>query len=205
MKKYVKNAIHDDGIWTWANAVTLVRLCVSLTLLTLSATLKDESYNYAGLAVFWAGDLLDGFLARKLDQETLLGAQFDILADRTLFFFFYMNYMNFHPETKVVVILFLINFMVIDHYLSNQFMRWPVISPNYFYQVDRRIWQLNWSPIGKFLNSGLITGMLVLIPTHPFCLITVVSLIALKLYSGVRLFRIATLSQARKVQAAFQS
>ena len=74
--------------------------------------------------------------------------------------FFYLNYLALHPEAAIVIALFLGEFMILDQYLSNQFLRWPILSPNYFYAVDETIWRLNWSPPGKFFNSGAVTLVL---------------------------------------------
>jgi len=50
---------------------------------------------------------------------------------------------------------------VLDHYLSNQFIRWPILSPNYFYLVDRQTWLWLWSKPAKALNTGLVTLLLI--------------------------------------------
>jgi CDP-diacylglycerol--glycerol-3-phosphate 3-phosphatidyltransferase len=57
--------------------------------------------------------------------------------------------------------LYLAEFMVIDMYLSLAFLAWPISSPNYFYLVDARIWQWNWSKPGKALNSALFAVFMV--------------------------------------------
>jgi CDP-diacylglycerol--glycerol-3-phosphate 3-phosphatidyltransferase len=84
----------------------------------------------------------------------------------------------------------LFEFMILDNYLSNQFLRWPILSPNYFYVVDRPIWRLNWSPPAKFFNSGMITILLLgtgaIWPAVP----VLVALYGIKLYSAVRLHRL---------------
>jgi len=186
MKIMNRPFIHDEGILTWANAVTVLRVFVSLSLFALAASSRNEILNYWGLGIFWALDILDGALARRLDQETIFGAQLDILADRILIVFFYLNYQTFHPQFTPAIVLFLVQFMVLDHYLSNQFLRWPIISPNYFDKVDRVIWQLNWSPVGKVCNSGLVTILLLATSSLWITLPVVLSLIGLKIYSCVR-------------------
>ena len=147
---------------TWANLVTLVRVAGGLAVLSVAAVMHSAAWNFAGLAIYWLLDMLDGWLARRLGQETRLGAQLDILSDRLLVGFFYLNYLVLHPSAVVAVALFLLQFCLIDHYLSHQFLRWPLLSPNYFHHVDRRIWLLNWSPPAKAVNSVLGTLLLVL-------------------------------------------
>jgi len=179
-----------EDLRTWANAITLTRTVVGLALFTIAALEHSQAWNLAGLAVYWSLDCLDGRLARSLHQETRFGAQLDILADRFLIAFFYLNYQALHPEAAIVIALYLFEFMILDHYLSNQFMRWPILSPNYFYMVDPAIWRLNWSPLGKFVNSGMVTILLLstgsIWPVLPLLL----ALYGIKLYSAVRLHRL---------------
>jgi CDP-diacylglycerol---glycerol-3-phosphate 3-phosphatidyltransferase len=172
---------------TAANVVTAIRTLGGLVIFAAAARAHSPLLNFVGLAVYWGLDVLDGWLARRLDQETRLGAQFDILADRLLVAFFYFNYLHWHPEAAVPVLLFLTNFMVLDHFLSNQFLRWPIRSPNYFHEVDRVTYLLNWSPLGKATNSGLVTVMLAFLGWQAGALVVCAALIAVKGYSIARL------------------
>ncbi len=179
-----------EDLRTWANLVTLIRTVAGLTLFVVAAIEHSLAWNLAGLAVYWSLDFLDGFLARRLHQETRFGAQFDILSDRFLIAFFYFNYLALHPETAVVIALFLFQFMMLDHYLSNQFMRWPILSPNYFYLVDETIWRLNWSRPGKVFNSAAVTILLLVSGPAWAAAAVLITLYAIKLYSFVRLYRL---------------
>jgi CDP-diacylglycerol--glycerol-3-phosphate 3-phosphatidyltransferase len=187
---HIEAGVVADELWTWANAVTLLRCVVGLTLFSIAAVTHEAVWNVAGLLVYWSLDTLDGFLARRLNQETRLGAQMDILADRLLAAFFYLNFLTTHPGLVVPVVLFLFEFMGFDHYLSNQFMRWPIRSPNYFYEVDPLIWRLNWSPPAKTLNSALVTLTLLVSGSLPLALAVTLTLIGVKLYSIARLHRL---------------
>lgn len=176
---------------TWANLVTLTRTLAGLALFTVASVERSLAWNLAGLAAYWSLDVLDGFLARRLHQETRFGAQFDIIADRLLIAFFYLNYLTLHPEAAAVIALFLGEFMILDQYLSNQFLRWPILSPNYFYLVDKTIWRLNWSPPGKFFNSGAVT-LVLLVTGSPWAAAPILAgLYAVKLYSFARLCRLS--------------
>src|SRR5512139_1350046 len=146
---------------TWANLVTAVRVAVALACFVTAALEGSEGWNFAGLGVYWVLDVVDGGIARALRQETRIGAQLDILCDRLLIASFYANYLRFHPGMAIPIALHLLQFVVLDQYLSHQFMRWPCLSPNYFYEVDRPIWTWNWSPLGKIANGGLVTGAIV--------------------------------------------
>jgi CDP-diacylglycerol---glycerol-3-phosphate 3-phosphatidyltransferase len=143
---------------TWPNAVTAIRVGAALACFVVAALRQSEAWNYAGLAVYWVLDIADGTLARALRQETRIGAQLDILSDRLLIGAFYANFLRGHPAMAIPVALHLLQFVVLDQYLSHQFMRWPCLSPNYFHEVDRTIWAWNWSPAGKIANSALATG-----------------------------------------------
>jgi len=175
---------------TWANVVTGFRTVAGLAVFAAAAQRDSATLNLLGLALYWVLDILDGWLARVFDQETRFGAQVDILADRLLVAAFYVNFATFHPELLPVILLFLFEFMGLDHYLSNQFIRWPIVSPNYFHQVDRVIWRLNWSAPAKILNSGLVTALLVLTQSAWLALPVVLCLVAVKVYSCARLHRL---------------
>ena len=175
---------------TWANLVTLVRVVAGVGVLAVAAVTHSAAWNFAGLAIYWILDTADGCLARRLGQETRLGAQLDILSDRLLVVFFYLNYLALHPEAVVAVALFLVQLCLIDHFLSNQFLRWPLLSPNYFHHVDRRIWLLNWSPAAKAVNSVLGTLLLVLTGWVWLSAFIAVALSAMKVYCWIRLQRL---------------
>ena len=173
--------------FTWANLVTAIRVVAGVAVFAYAAATRSMEWNYIGLGVYWVLDVVDGFLARALHQETRLGAQMDILGDRLLVAFFYLNYVAVHPAMIVPVAMFLFQFMGIDHYLSNQFMRWPLKSPNYFYEVDRTIWALNWSPAGKLLNSAVVTATIVLTSSVLASSLVCGAIIALKVYTAIRM------------------
>ncbi len=180
----------EEDLGTVANVITLLRITISLLLFCAAAYQHNPMLNLAGLAVHWVGDVADGFLARRLNQETLFGAQWDILGDRISVAFFYLNSLWMYPYLLPSIALFLVQFMVLDHYLSNQYMRWPVMSPNYFYRVDRTIWALNWSKLGKACNTGLVTFLLLATKSNAVVLPVVIALLVVKLYSCVRLMRL---------------
>jgi CDP-diacylglycerol--glycerol-3-phosphate 3-phosphatidyltransferase len=176
---------------TWANLVTGVRVVVALGCFVTAALTGVEAWSWAGLATYWILDIADGGVARALRQETRIGAQFDILSDRLLIGAFYANFLHLHGEMAIPIAMHLLQFVVLDQYLSHQFMRWPCHSPNYFHEVDRRIWVLNWSSFGKVLNGALVTGAIIaatflgwswVVPA-----LASLAVMSLKLYSIVRL------------------
>jgi len=172
----------SSELLTWANLVTAARLAAGLAAFGAFYLGSWEGWLFIGLAIYWAGDILDGWLARRLRQETLLGAQFDILADRMLICLFYLGYLTVHPDRAPAVLLFLFEFAVLDHFLSNQLMRWPILSPNYFYLVDRQTWRWLWSTPAKALNTGLVTVLLIALPYQWPAITATIALISVRLW-----------------------
>jgi cardiolipin synthase (CMP-forming) len=70
-------------IWTVPNQITLLRLGFLPVFLTLTSY---ERYKWALLVLVVAGltDLFDGWLARRLNQRSSLGAYLDPIADKLL-------------------------------------------------------------------------------------------------------------------------
>ena len=98
----------------------------------------------AGLGIYWAGDMLDGWLARRLDQETRIGAVADILCDRLSAVPFYVGLVWLDSTLAVPVGVYLAEFLVVDLLLSLAFWAWPLVSPNYF----------SWWTIGSGPSTG---------------------------------------------------
>jgi CDP-diacylglycerol--glycerol-3-phosphate 3-phosphatidyltransferase len=179
------------GAYSEANLVTLLRLGGSLIFFVLAAVRGDPTANFIGLGIHWLGDVLDGALARKARQETILGAEIDIIADRVEVLFFYVNFLHFHPEVAVAAAVYALDFAFVDFYLSYQFLKFDLISPNYFGRVDRTVYLLNFSPGGKFVNSTVVTLLLIFLPAwQAAAAVLAGGLIAVKAYSIRRLARI---------------
>ncbi len=179
---------------TWPNLVTGVRVAAALGCFVTAALRGSEAWNFAGLALYWLLDIADGGIARALRQETRIGAQLDILSDRLLIGSFYANYLRWHPGMAVPIALHLLQFVVLDQYLSHQFMRWPCLSPNYFHEVDRPIWTWNWSPAGKVANGALVTGAILVAAWAGWSWIVPAlvsaAVISVKIWSTIRLARL---------------
>lgn len=170
------------------NIITLLRLGLSLTFFVMAIVHRSLTYNFIGLVIHWTGDILDGFYARKFSQETILGAEIDIIADRLAMVFFYINYLFFKPFLFLPITIYLLNFVYFDFYLSYQFIKYDIISVNYFYKVDKTVYRLNFSPVGKFCNSAVVTLILIfLTQLKLLAVIFGVGLIGVKIYSISRL------------------
>jgi len=180
-------AVHADPgmerLFTSATVITFVRTVVSLGFSLAGAHERSLTLLVIGLAVYWAGDTLDGEVARWRDCESRVGAVVDMLSDRLNCAGFYLGLAWLQPEMALPVAVYLFEFMVIDSYLSLSFLAWPIRSPNYFYVVDRRIWLWNWSRTGKAANSGLFAVLLLLTGWWWLGLVIAVALLVLKCVS----------------------
>lgn len=175
---------HPESVWSVPNGLTLIRLIGSLIFFWLALRHQEETYNFIGLAIHWLGDVADGVIARRFKQETILGAEIDIIADRVESTFFFVNFLFFHPHLYLPVLVYLVNFAFVDFYLSYQFIKFDIISPNYFYKVDRTVYRWNFSPAGKFFNSTIVPLLLIFIPRlQILALVLALGLIGIKTFS----------------------
>lgn len=178
-----------DSALTVANAVTLARTVFALgTAMTAIAT-EMSALLIVSYAIYWSGDIADGWLARRLGQETRLGAVFDIVSDRACTAVLAAGLVAHSPNTVLVVAVFLFSFLVLDSMLSLSFLCWPLLSPNYFDQVDRRVYLVNWSPVAKALNTAGVIGALALGATT-VALVVAIAGLAIKAWSSVRVLHL---------------
>jgi CDP-diacylglycerol--glycerol-3-phosphate 3-phosphatidyltransferase len=183
--------IPPESTFSIPNVITVIRFVGSLVFFMLAIVKMDLTYNYIGLVVHWIGDIIDGNWARIFKQETIVGAEIDVIADRVGFLFFYVLYLIFKPELALPVALFVINFAFIDFYLSYQFLKFDLISINYFYKVDKTVYKLNFNFLGKAANTVVITLTLIFFPQFwLFATVFAVGLIIVKSYSIYRLFQL---------------
>jgi CDP-diacylglycerol---glycerol-3-phosphate 3-phosphatidyltransferase len=183
---------------TPATIITFIRTAASVTVIgfALHADRTGGFWSPAlkllvvGLVVYWAGDSLDGQVARRMHHETRIGAVLDIMSDRFCAAAFYFGLVWLHPEFTVPVLIYLAEFMVIDCFLSIAFLAWGIRSPNYFYVVDRTVYRYNWTHPAKAVNSALFAVFLLV--THLAWVGAVVAsvLLVFKIGSLVRVARI---------------
>ncbi|MCD6165771.1 CDP-alcohol phosphatidyltransferase family protein [bacterium] len=192
MKIHLFESREPQCFYSVPNIITVLRLSCSLVFFVLAITQMNPTYNFIGFGIHWLGDFIDGFYARKFKQETILGAEIDIIADRVEILFFYVNFLYFRPYLFLPVVLYLIDYTFIDFYLSYQFIKYDIISPNYFYKVDKLVYLLNYSPGGKFCNSSIVTLLLIFLPQ-----IQIVATIIAAILIGVKLFSIYLLNKKR--------
>jgi CDP-diacylglycerol--glycerol-3-phosphate 3-phosphatidyltransferase len=187
----------QERVGTSATVITFVRTVGSVVLAGLAVRQESLALLVAALVVYWAGDSLDGFVARVRGCETRIGAVLDILCDRFCAATFYLGLVWLHHEYVVPVFLYLAEFMVIDCFLSLAFLAWPVRSPNYFYVVDRQTWLWNWSKPAKAVNSSLFAVLLLVTGWVWVAAAIATALIVMKCASLARLGRIGLPVPAR--------
>jgi len=172
-----------ERFFTKATVVTLVRTVATLVVLVWAAYDRSLTLLVVGLVLHWVGDSLDGEVARWTDCETRIGSVMDMVSDRLSTGAFYVGLVWLMPEMVLPVSVYLFEFMVVDSFLSLAFLAWPIRSPNYFYVVDRRIYQWNWSRLGKAANSGLFAVLLLVTGWSWLGLVIAVGLLAVKCVS----------------------
>lgn len=182
--------VRDERLLTGATVITAVRTIASAGLAATAAYQDSLGLLVAALAVYWVGDMLDGFYARVRDCETRIGAVLDIMCDRLNAGAFYIGLAWLQPDLSPAIFVYLAEFMVIDCFLSIAFLAWPVRSPNYFFVVDRPIWLWNWSKPAKAVNSALFAVLLLATGWMWVGLAIASALLVLKVVSLHRLVRI---------------
>jgi CDP-diacylglycerol--glycerol-3-phosphate 3-phosphatidyltransferase len=187
----------NERVLTSATVITFVRTIAAVALAGYAAYDESLKLLVAALVVYWAGDSLDGFVARIRGCETRMGAVLDILSDRFCAASFYIGLVWLHHEYAVPVFIYLAEFMVVDCFLSLAFLAWPVRSPNYFYVIDRPIWLWNWSKPGKAVNSSLFAVLLLVTEMPWLGAVVALALLALKVISLARLARLGLPIPAR--------
>ncbi|GGO91035.1 hypothetical protein GCM10011584_24160 [Nocardioides phosphati] len=176
---------HPGPFLTVPNAVTLVRTLLAVVLGLAALARADAGLLLAAYAVYWVGDMADGWTSRRLGQETRAGAVFDIISDRACTSVAACALVVIDPRALVPVTAFLLSFMVLDTMLSLAFLCWPVLSPNHFHVVDPTVWLLNWSPAAKAANTAGVIGTLAL-GQYVVALLCVVAIGAVKIWSLAR-------------------
>ena len=176
-----------EDVVTLANAITLARTAGCLIAVTVAIATGQPALLFVGLAVHLVGDVADGLVARRRQEETRAGAVLDILCDRLCVAVYYLSYAELHHDLLVPIALFLFQFMVLDGYLSLAFLNWPLRSLNYFALVDGALYRWNWSRTGKALNGGALLVAMLTTHSAALCTVLAVALIAVKVLSLRRL------------------
>ncbi len=169
-----------DRLMTVASVVTLLRTLLCVGFAMASIVFSSGWLLLFALIAYWVGDVADGWIARRRDEETLTGAVLDICADRLCVAVVYLGFVAGHPEFAVALGVYLVEFMLVDSVLSLAFLRWPVAGPNYFGRVDRIVWLLNWWPPAKVVNSAVPALLSVWLGSPTIALLVGVLLLVVK-------------------------
>ena len=174
---------------TVANLVTAVRTVVAVALGIAAVSAGDLTLVAVGYAVYWVGDVLDGWSARRLGQETRLGAVLDIVSDRACTAVLCTGLVMQLPGVAPLALVFLLSFMVLDTLLSMSFLCWPLTGPNDFHRVDHEVWLLNWSPAAKAANTAGVVAAVAL-GAYTAGLAVALVVVAVKVWSAARVLRL---------------
>jgi phosphatidylglycerophosphate synthase len=162
-----RNAAPRDRelVWTGATMVTLARAVICSVLFVLAIGQHAWSLVLVALITNMVLDTLDGELARRHDHETVFGAQIDGAVDRLVVVLVVAATMSERADTATALLglVVCLQFALVDHVLSTQFLRFGLWSPDHFYAVDERVWRINWSPVAK-LASNVPVVLFVLSP-----------------------------------------
>lgn len=180
----------SESLLTVPNAVTLARTVAGVVLAVIALVAGSVPILVAAYVVYWVGDMLDGWTARRLGQETRLGAVFDIVSDRACTSLCAAALLVLRPDMAVPLGIFLVQFMVVDCLLSLAFLYWPIVSPNYFYEVHRGVYRWNWSPPAKALNTAGLVVLVLFSPSVLWPIALTLAVMAIKVTSIVAVARL---------------
>lgn len=181
----------NDHWGTAPNLITALRTALAIALIGVALVRPDQPWWLLGaLASYWAGDVADGALARWTRTETRTGAVLDVLADRLSVCLVVIVYLSGHPAAVLPAAVFLVEFVVLDAYLTLAFLNWPLLSPNYFYLVDQRIHRWNWSIPAKATNTAAVIACWLGTGSVVLTTLLASAVFAVKVGSAVRMARL---------------
>ncbi|MGC4821548.1 CDP-alcohol phosphatidyltransferase family protein [Micromonospora sp. DT63] len=182
-------AISVGPLRTVPNYITAVRTVAAVTVGVAALVAGSVVFLAVAYGIYWIGDMLDGWAARRLGQETRAGAVLDIVSDRACTAVLCVGLISLVPDVAVVALVFLLSFLVLDTMLSLAFLCWPLLSPNYFHLVDRRVWAWNWSPVAKAANTAGVVGAIAF-GQYRLALAVAVAVVVVKLWSVAAVARL---------------
>ena len=183
-------SVPDESWRTGPNLVTGLRTLGTVVLWGMALVQGDERLLLAALLCYWMGDIADGLLARLTGTETRTGAVLDVLADRLCVCLVVVSYVTAHPAVVLPAAVFLLQFVVLDAYLTLAFQNFSLLSPNYFGLVDATVFRLNWSPPAKATNTAAVVLVVLLTGSTAAATLLALAVLAVKVYSAVRLVRL---------------
>ena len=185
-----------EPLGTVANGITVARTIAGVGLGIAALAAGSWHLLIAAYACYWIGDIADGIAARRMGQETVFGAVFDVMCDRACTTVAAAAFVALEPAVAWPIALFLIQFCMLYTMLTLAFLYYPgVISPNYFDRVDRPIYQWNWSPLAKAANTSVVVLLCLIGAIVPALVwaggMTVVKVLSLRRLYAIRHGRVA--------------
>lgn len=171
------------------NLITLFRTVGAMVLAGWAAATSSLTLLVIGYALYWAGDSADGVVARLRDERTRTGAVFDIISDRACTTMLGTAFLVQRPSMAVPLVVYLVQFCVVDTMLTLGFLRWPIDSPNDFHVVDPLLYKLNWSIPAKSLNTMAVV-LLVLSGNAVLATCLALAVASVKVWGVFRLVRL---------------
>ncbi|WP_027659579.1 CDP-alcohol phosphatidyltransferase family protein [Salinispora fenicalii] len=184
-----------------ANTVTTVRTVGAVAVAIGAIATRDPVLAVTAYLIYWVGDMLDGWTARRLNQETRFGAVFDILADRLCCILCIIPLLQARPQMAAPIAVFLLQFVVVDLVLSLSFLRFGLLSPNYFFRVHRGVFQWNWSLPAKAANTSALVLLVFFVPSPWPALTLALAVTAIKIASLVVVRRLPDSRPPQRGQA----
>jgi CDP-diacylglycerol--glycerol-3-phosphate 3-phosphatidyltransferase len=86
--------------------------------------------------------------------------------------------------------VFLVQFGVLDAYLTLAFTRWSLLSPNYFGLIDTTVYRLNWSSLAKLTNTSAVVLVWLATGSPMAATVLAAAALAVKAFSAVRMARL---------------
>jgi CDP-diacylglycerol--glycerol-3-phosphate 3-phosphatidyltransferase len=144
-----------DRCVTGANIATCLRAVIVSGLVIAACVDRSRSLLLIALLVNWGGDMLDGYVARRTERETVLGAQLDYSVDRLVATGVIVTAVALDHESVAVIVGSVVvwfQYGVLDHLLCPQFLRFDLWSPDEYWVRNELAWRVNWSPIAKLVG-----------------------------------------------------
>jgi CDP-diacylglycerol--glycerol-3-phosphate 3-phosphatidyltransferase len=183
-----------------ANVISMVRTVAAVVLAGLALVEQSMPLLIAAYLTYWVGDIADGMVARARDEETRHGAVLDVVCDRACTTLCAAAFLVLRPEMLVPLVVFLLQFTVLDTLLTLGFLHWTLLGPNDVHLVDRPLWLVNWSRPAKAANTA---GVVLLAVTGAVVAATVfaVAIAVLKVWSLRRLVSLIALRDRQEAVA----
>jgi phosphatidylserine synthase len=114
------------------NHITIFRFMLSITVYYLIFTTCEYKFPIFAFLFCYFLDCLDGHLARKTNQATLIGDYFDHIADCfvAIMFIIFMLYREYEYKTEIIIVFTILGYLSVVH-MNLQQQNYSLISGTY--------------------------------------------------------------------------